>query len=57
VASYYLYGSHARGNARLVSRLSLENETVIALAFASSEYFEKRQIPFFMNIRCEGIPV
>ena len=79
----YLYGSHARGNARpdsdidvlvviqgdfdyfemieitgpLVSRLSLENETVITLAFVSKENYEMRQIPFFMNIRHEGILV
>ena len=41
----------------LVSILSLDNDTVIALAFVSKENYDKRQIPFLMNIRREGVLV
>lgn len=79
--SIYLYGSHARGEARLDSdidvlivlniecdpyqminqtgdiaaELSLQYDTVISFTFATAEYFNQMQIPFFMNIRKEGI--
>ncbi len=41
----------------LASSLSLENETVISLVFASQESYENRMIPFMMNVRQEGIAV
>ena len=39
----------------LVTDLSLENETVITLAFISREDFQKHNTPFLMNVRREGI--
>jgi predicted nucleotidyltransferase len=79
----YLYGSHARGDARpdsdidvlvvingdfdcfnmiertsnLAADLSLDNDTVIALAFATKETFANKMSPFFMNVRKEGIEI
>ena len=79
----YLYGSHARGDARpgsdidilvvlegnfdygqmleltsdLAWRLSLENDTVISLAFVSKEQFERVDTPFLLNVHRELIPV
>ena len=41
----------------LAADLSLENETVIALAFSSKENFDRRQTPFLMNVRREGVVV
>ena len=41
----------------LVADISLENETVIALAFVSKDNYEKRQTPFLINVRREGIAV
>lgn len=79
----YLYGSHARGDARpdsdidvlvvlngefdyfnmiertskLAVELSLENDTVISLAFTSKEKYDHKMSPFLMNVRQEGIAV
>ena len=39
----------------LAADLSLENETVIALAFSSKENFDRRRTPFLMNVRREGV--
>jgi predicted nucleotidyltransferase len=41
----------------LAARLSLENETVVSLVFASQENYERRMIPFLMNVRQEAIAV
>jgi predicted nucleotidyltransferase len=35
--------------------LSLENDTVISLAFVSKEAFENFRIPFHLNVQREGI--
>ena len=79
----YLYGSHARGDARpdsdwdvlvvvrgefeyftlveqtgeIAARLSLQYDTVISLAFTSAANFNEQNIPFFLNIRQEGIAI
>jgi hypothetical protein len=41
----------------LVASLSLEKDVVISRAFVSREEFEKKQSPFLMNVRREGIAV
>ena len=42
---------------QMVSDLSLENDTVIVLAYVSEEDFQNRHIPFLMNVRREAIPL
>ena len=41
----------------LAAKLSLENDTVIALAFVTKDNYKTRQTPFLMNVRREGVPV
>jgi hypothetical protein len=41
----------------LAADLSLDNDTVIALAFATKETFANKMSPFFMNVRKEGIEI
>ncbi len=42
---------------KLTSDLSLENDTVVSLAFTSKEKFAHKMSPFLMNVRSEGIEV
>lgn len=42
---------------KLAVGLSLENDTVVSLAFTSKEKFDHKMSPFLMNIRKEGIAV
>lgn len=42
---------------QVVTDLSLENDTVITLAFVSKDDYERRHTPFLMNIQREGIAV
>jgi predicted nucleotidyltransferase len=37
--------------------LSLENDTVISLAFVSEDDYQNRYTPFLINVRREAIPV
>jgi predicted nucleotidyltransferase len=37
--------------------VSLENDIVVSRAFASEQEFEKKQSPFLINVRREGIAV
>jgi uncharacterized protein len=39
----------------IAADLSLENDTVISLAFVSKEDFENFRIPFHLNVKREGI--
>ena len=41
----------------LAAKLSLENDTVIALAFVTKDNYQSRQTPFLMNVRREGVSV
>ncbi len=41
----------------LTTNLSLENDTVVSLAFTSKEAYAQKMSPFLMNIREEGIAV
>lgn len=51
------YSEMLRRSSDLVASLSLENDVVISRAFAKKSDYEKRQIPFLMNVRREGVPV
>jgi uncharacterized protein len=42
---------------QIATEHSLENDTVIALAFVSLEDYLKRRTPFLMNVRREAIPI
>lgn len=41
----------------VASRLSLQYDTVISLAFISQSKFKRQRIPFLLNVRSEGIAV
>ena len=41
----------------LAAKLSLENDTVIALAFVTKDNYQTRRTPFLMNVRREGVLV
>ncbi len=41
----------------LAARLSLRYDTVVSLAFISSDKFSQQQLPFILNVRQEGIAV
>ncbi len=51
------YSEMLRRSSDLVASLSLENNVVISRAFAKKADYEKRQTPFLMNVRREGVPV
>lgn len=40
---------------KLVVNLSLENDTVVSLAFTTKENYTHKMSPFLMNVRKEGI--
>jgi uncharacterized protein len=42
---------------QMVADLSLENDTLIALAFVSDEDYQNRHTPFLMNVRREAISI
>ncbi len=42
---------------KLATELSLENDTVVSLAFTSEEDYAHKMSPFLMNVRKEGITV
>ena len=51
------YGEAMDRTAELTARISLENDTVLSLVFATREKYEKSGLPFYMNVRKEGISV
>jgi predicted nucleotidyltransferase len=55
--SEFDYGKMLDLSSDLVASLSLEKDVVISRAFVSREEFEKKQSPFLMNVRREGIAV
>ena len=50
-------GEEISRTSELLSRMSLENDTVISCAFVSEERLRQGQSPFLMNVRKEGVPV
>ena len=68
--SIVLYGSQARGNAvegsdmalilkteEISAPLSLKHDVVISTGFVTKADYEKRNTPFLMNVRREGVSV
>jgi len=51
------YGEMLNLSSNLIASLSLEKDVVISRAFVSREEFERKQSPFLMNVRREGIAV
>jgi predicted nucleotidyltransferase len=51
------YFSMVEETGPITADLSLENDTVIALAFVSEEDYMNRHTPFLMNIRREAISI
>ena len=50
------YGNAIRKTSELTAKMSIEHDVVISRVFASNNDYQKRNIPFFMNIRREGLP-
>lgn len=50
------YGDAIRKSSELTARLSLAHDVVLSRVFVSEEDVKTRNLPFFMNIRREGIP-
>ena len=53
----FQYFDMVQRTGEVAANLSLAYDTVISLAFVSSEKFEKQKIPFFLNVKQEGIAV
>jgi len=51
------YGEMLDLSSNLVASLSLERDLVISRAFVSRAEYERKQSPFLMNVRREGIAV
>ena len=49
------YGEAMDRTAELTARLSLEHDTVLSIVFTTREKYEKSGLPFFMNVRKEGV--
>ena len=51
------YGEAIRKSSELTAGISLEHDVVLSRIFVSEEDFASRNLPFFMNVRREGVPV
>jgi len=51
------YAEAIRRSSELTAQLSLENDVVLSRVFVSEDDLMVRDLPFFMNIRREGVPV
>ena len=49
------YFDMVEGTGEIAARLSLQYDTVISLAFSTAEKFHHQRIPFYLNIKREGI--
>lgn len=49
------YGEAIKCTSEVIARLSLENDVVISRAFITREQFERKESPFLLNVRREGI--
>ena len=51
------YGEMIRMTSEVTAALSLRYDVVISRTFATERDFQTRDLPFFMNVRKEGLPV
>lgn len=51
------HGKVIEDTSELTAALSLQYDAVLSRAFVTEHEYTVRQLPFFMNIRKEGIPV
>ena len=51
------YGKVIEQTSELTAALSLQYDVVLSRAFVTEQEYNVRQLPFFMNVRKEGIPV
>ena len=56
IRSPFDYSEMIRKTSELTSSLSLKYDISLSRVFASQADFENRQLPFFMNVRREGVP-
>lgn len=50
------YGEAVRKSSELTASLSLASDVVLSRVFVSEADFKTRNLPFFMNVRREGVP-
>jgi predicted nucleotidyltransferase len=50
------YAEAIRKSSDLTAKLSLANDVVLSRIFVSEEDLQTRNLPFFVNVRREGIP-
>lgn len=51
------YGTLIRRTAETAAQISLKYDVVISTAFVTSEDYRRRNTPFLMNVRREGVTV
>lgn len=51
------YGEMMEKTSELTARMCLEHEVLISRVFVSELDYRTRQLPFFANVRREGVPV
>ncbi len=52
----FVYNEAIRRSSLLTAQLSLKYDVVLSRVFVSEEELRTRNLPFFMNIRKEGVP-
>ena len=52
----FVYMEAIRKLSHITAEMSIENDVVISRVFVPNEDIQRRKLPFFMNIRREGIP-
>lgn len=50
------YGEAIRESSELTAGISLERDVVLSRIFVSEKDFSSRNLPFFENVRREGVP-
>ena len=51
------YNKAIRKSSKLTAELSLKHGVVLSRVFVSEEELKTRHLPFFMNLRREGVPI
>jgi uncharacterized protein len=55
--SDFRYFDMVERTGEIAARLSLQYDTVISLAFSSAAQFNHQKIPFYLNIKQEGVVI